>query len=173
MSKRTWILGAAASAVAVLGALVVVGAMAGNDDQTVPNQSIAGTQIPESESLWQPLPDDGPYGPDALITPISGRRLISAPIDSAELVTGATPGSYELHLVVGLPTGCAAQGGFEVNRNGDKVEVKVYDTMPYPNNMACTTIYGTYKLTVPITGLTPGHEVHLSVNTQKHFIFTP
>lgn len=57
------------------------------------------------------------------------------------------PPQYAVAITAGLPSGCAQPAGHEVRRDGTSVRVLVWNSMPV-GNVACTLIYGTYRLTV-------------------------
>jgi hypothetical protein len=98
-----------------------------------------------------PSPGDTPVAsrdPAPTFTPGPGRRLEPAPIDAAEiLVRESFPPRYAVAVTAGLPSGCAQPAGHEVRRDGTTVRVLVWNSMPV-GNVACTLIYGTYRLTV-------------------------
>jgi hypothetical protein len=52
-------------------------------------------------------------------------------------------------VLAGLPSGCAQPAGHNISRLGDRIEVKVYDSMPR-GAVACTMIYGTYELNIDL-----------------------
>jgi hypothetical protein len=72
------------------------------------------------------------------------RKEVLAPIESAELRTMESfPPQYMLHIVSGLPSGCAEFSRIEIKHRSDAVDVTVWNTVPADNTVACTMIYRT------------------------------
>jgi hypothetical protein len=72
------------------------------------------------------------------------RKEVLAPIESAELRTMESfPPQYMLHIVSGLPSGCAEFSRIEIKRRSDALDVTVWNTVPADNTVACTMIYRT------------------------------
>lgn len=80
----------------------------------------------------------------------SGRQTVVAPIDRAEvLVLESDPPRYVLSVLAGLPSGCAERDRHEVAREGEVITVTIRNRMPF-GDAGCTTVYGTYELTVDL-----------------------
>jgi len=110
-------------------------------------------------------------GTGSTLPPVDAdRKRVPAPIEDAVVVSGAQPGSFVVQAKVGLPGGCAKQGGYEVNRQGPNqitvITVSIYNTVPTAN-VPCTLIYGTYDVTADLGPLTPGqgYEIHVNDKT--------
>jgi hypothetical protein len=95
------------------------------------------------------------------------RERVLAPIDAASIrVLESHPPQYVLDVTAGLPNGCARASGYDVDRLGDTVRVRVYNTMP-TGKVACTLIYGTYQLNIPLgSDFQSGREYRVDVNGQ-------
>lgn len=84
----------------------------------------------------------GPLGP--------GRQSVPAPIDELEVrILESMPPRYVLHVVAGLPNGCAQRDRHDVSRDGDAITVTVLNSMP-TGDPVCTMIYGTYELNIDL-----------------------
>jgi hypothetical protein len=93
-----------------------------------------------------------------------GTHLVLAPIDGADIVYQSSPPQYVLHVLAGLPSGSAKPAGYEVERDGTTVRVKVYNSMP-DGNPVCTMIYGTQELSIGLgSNFTPGTKYTVDVN---------
>ena len=78
------------------------------------------------------------------------RERVLAPIDATDIrVLESFPPQYMLNVIAGLPNGCARADGYQVDRTGDTVRVRIYNTMPV-GKVICTQIYGTYELNIPL-----------------------
>jgi hypothetical protein len=130
---------------------------------TLPPANTA-TMTPPPGASTLPASDLPPLPPD--------RQRIAAPIDGLEVLTQESfPPQYVAHITAGLPNGCAQKGGWEASRSGSTITVKVYDTMP-TQQVACTMIYGTYELNVPLgSDYTSGQQYTVQVN-DKTVTFT-
>lgn len=97
-----------------------------------------------------------------------GARVTSelAPIESVEVrVAESFPPQYFLDVTSGLPSGCASFDRYEVVRNGDTVEVSVWNRIEIPKNGACTAIYGTAKHAITLgPDFQPGRTYTVQVN---------
>ena len=103
-----------------------------------------------------------------------GRRLVPAPIESAEIVVReSAPPEYSLRITSALPNGCARFERIAVLPNGTTLEVKVWNTLPADEKTACTMIYGTTSNTVSL-GRTfePGRTYDVRINGQSRVTFT-
>jgi len=79
-----------------------------------------------------------------------GRQAVLAPIDELDvLVQESFPPRYVVHVVAGLPSGCAQRDRHEVTREGNTITVTVWNTMP-TGDVACTMIYGMYELNIDL-----------------------
>jgi putative lipoprotein len=109
--------------------------------------------------------------PVASETPtVSGPETVEvpAPIETVEIVvSGSEPAEYSLHIVSGLPGGCAKFEGYEVSRDGNTIEVTVINLMPADPRTICTAIYGYQGSEVALgSDLTPGETYTVVVNGQ-------
>ncbi|MFA7249073.1 MAG: hypothetical protein WC273_05510 [Dehalococcoidia bacterium] len=74
-------------------------------------------------------------------TPVRTSEL--APIESVEIqVLKSLPPQYQVLVVSGLPSGCAAFESISAQRTGTRIDVTVRNTLTVPPSGACTTIYG-------------------------------
>jgi hypothetical protein len=90
-----------------------------------------------------------------------------APIESVDIRPDpAGPGRYLAHVVFGLPGGCARPGGYEVHRDGDRLEVAVSIRLP-AEARPCTMIYGTSRYDVPLGQLDAGRSYTVRVNDHE------
>jgi len=81
-----------------------------------------------------------------------GRVSVPAPIDQVEIVVReSAPPQVSVKITAGLPSGCAQRESHAVSRNGDTFTVTVLNSMPR-GDQACTTIYGSYSLSVDLFG---------------------
>lgn len=131
--------------------------------------SVSATPGPDT-----PVSSDDPSSPTPAPTEdpglADGTRVVAlAPIESIDvLFLESFPVQYRLHVVSGLPSGCAAFHGVEVEREGTTFTVTVTNTVPAPNQqIACTMIYGLKETSVDLgTGLESGTEYTVNVNDQ-------
>lgn len=96
---------------------------------------------------------------------LPGRQTVPAPIDELDVrVAESMPPRYFLHLVAGLPSGCAEPARHDVSRQGDSITVTVLNSMP-SGDVMCTMIYGTYELNIDLgTDLSSGRTYTVRVN---------
>lgn len=90
-----------------------------------------------------------------------------APIEEIDvLMLESFPVQYRLRIVSGLPSGCAAFAGAEVEQQGTTFIVTVMNTVPAPGQqVSCTMIYGYHESSVSLgTGLESGTEYTVKVN---------
>jgi hypothetical protein len=95
------------------------------------------------------------------------RVEVDAPIEEIDvLFLESFPVQHRLHVISGLPSGCAAFEGIEVVRDGTTFNVTVTNTMPAPDqDIACTMIYGYHESTVDLgNDLESGTEYTVNVN---------
>lgn len=106
--------------------------------------AIAGAAC-ASATASNATPTPGPStSPTPQPTPVMETVEELAPIDSVEInIAESFPPQYFLHVVSGLPSGCAQFDRYEVSREGDTIRVKVINRMPADKSVACTMIYGT------------------------------
>jgi hypothetical protein len=80
------------------------------------------------------------YGP---INDDSGeRQVVPAPIDLVDiLILESFPPQYVVHIVSGLPSGCAQFNELKTERDGNTITITITNTMP-TGDVACTMIYG-------------------------------
>lgn len=117
---------------------------------TDPNGSVASPPQPRPTGPV-PTPTTAPSSKPGIINE-SGREAVPAPVDGADvIVMESSPPKYAVKVLAGLPGGCAKPAGYEIERIGDLTTIAVYVSVPTAN-VACTAIYGTYALTVPLTG---------------------
>ena len=95
------------------------------------------------------------------------RERVLAPIDATDIrVLESFPPQYMLNVIAGLPNGCARADGHNVDRIGETVRVRIYNTMPV-GDVACTQIYGTYELNIPLgSDFQSGRDYTVDVNGQ-------
>jgi hypothetical protein len=100
-----------------------------------------------------PIPSEPPFtvtpAPTQATLP-PGRYAEAAPIDGLDVrVAESFPPQYFLHIVAGLPSGCAEQYTHSFTRNGNAIEVEVLNSFPEGGTF-CTAIYGTYELNIAL-----------------------
>ena len=122
------------------------------DDGTPP----PGTASPSPDTPVSSTPGAGGGSPPATgtVAPVDpGYPTVvePAPIESVEiLVMESFPPQYGVHIVSGLPSGCAEFVSAEVvERTGTTIRTEVLNRMPAPNAaIACTMIYGMHESNV-------------------------
>lgn len=78
------------------------------------------------------------------------RIAVPAPIDGLDVrVLESQPPRYFLHVLAGLPSGCAQPFRHDVERHGETIQVVVLNSFP-KGNPVCTAIYGTYELNIDL-----------------------
>ena len=98
-----------------------------------------------------PTPDAGGDVPPPVAS--GDRKLEVAPIEGLDvLIRESFPVQYAAVVKSGLPNGCAAFAGIEVEREGNEFTLTVWNTMPSDPNVACTMIYGIAENTVTLGG---------------------
>jgi hypothetical protein len=110
--------------------------------------------------------------PPAQPAPSPDRVRVPAPIDDLKVLPSGNGSTYNLVVKAGLPGGCAQKDTYEVNRNGNDFNVKVWNTEP-TGEPVCTAIYGTYELTIPLGTLPAGQTVNFHVNDKTISWHTP
>ncbi len=152
-------------------AIAAVGAACGTDDDTTPGAtstapagtSPAATQPPARTATSEPATTPNPS-----TTP--GRKIVDAPIDGLDIIVRESfPPQYAVHIVSGLPSGCALFEQAEITgRSGTEITVHVTNTMPDDPNVACTAIYGTHESTVDLgSDFTAGTPYTVRVNDKS------
>lgn len=79
--------------------------------------------------------------------PVEVRVEVEAPIESVDiLVLESFPAQYMVHIVSGLPNGCADYERTELlARDGDTFRIRVTNTMPEDPETACDLVYRTHE----------------------------
>ena len=92
---------------------------------------------------------------------------VLVPIDATDIrVLEAFPPQYVLNVTAGLANGFARADGYQVDRIGDTVRVRIYNTMQV-SNVVCTQIYGTYVLNINLgSDFQPGRDYTVDINEQ-------
>jgi len=124
------------------------------------------------DSTTDPIVDPTPSGSTAPVAPptpaVDFERVEEmAPIEELEVLFAESfPVQHRLHIVSGLPSGCAAFERVDVEREGTTFNVSVINTMPAPDEqVACTMIYGYHESTVELgSDLEVGTEYTVDVN---------
>jgi hypothetical protein len=103
-----------------------------------------------------------------------GRKQVLAPIESAEIVVRqSAPPQYALRITSGLPNGCAEFDRIDLIPNGSVVELRVWNTLPASEKIACTMVYGTASNTVDLAGeFESGRTYDVRINGQTKVTFT-
>ena len=116
-----------------------------------------------SDQTSAPIPDAQPEDPDLVREP--------APIASVRVVVKDSL-EYSLLIVSGLPDSCAKFDGYELNRDGSRMEVTVTNLSP-TGAFACLAVYETHEGELPLgSDFTPGEEYTVVVNGQVTETFT-
>ena len=98
------------------------------------------------------------------------RRVVDAPIDAIEiLIRESSPPGYTAHIESGLPSGCARFDEAKITgRSGNTITVKVTNTFPADENVACTAIYGTHETNLDLgQDFVSGQTYTVKVNDQE------
>lgn len=96
-----------------------------------------------------------------------GRKVVEAPIDEVDiLVRESFPPGYTVHIVSGLPSGCAQFESAEVTgRSGNTITIAVKNTLPSDDQVVCTMIYGTKETNIDLgTDFVSGQTYTVQVN---------
>jgi hypothetical protein len=99
------------------------------------------------------------------------RKVVEAPIESIDiLVRESFPPGYTAHITSGLPSGCAQFDKAAITgRDGDTITIRVTNTMPADDHVACTMIYGYHESNVDLgQDFVSGRAYTLKVNDQTH-----
>jgi hypothetical protein len=113
-------------------------------------------------------PTPGPGVTSTVVPAGPGMQLVRAPIDAAAVRTlESAPPQYVVHVTSGLPSGCAKASGYEVERKGDVIDIRVFNAMP-TDQRPCTMIYGIHEFDVALGGgFTAGHVYTVQVNDRQ------
>ena len=138
----------------------------------------ADTATPEpTPEADTPMPSEPPFtvtpAPPSTALP-AGRHPEPAPIDELDVrVAESFPPQYFVHILAGLPSGCAQQYTHSVAQNGNEVNIEVLNTVP-DGTPLCTAIYGQYELNINLgSNFVSGQEYTVSVNGgDAEFLFT-
>jgi hypothetical protein len=105
---------------------------------------------------------------------VASRKEVHAPIESAEvIVRESAPPQYVLRVLSGLPNGCANFGRIEQSRQGDVLEVTVWNSVPASGDVICTLEYGTTDNSVVLAGeFESGKSYDVRVNGESKTRFT-
>ncbi|HEX5370854.1 MAG TPA: fibronectin type III domain-containing protein [Dehalococcoidia bacterium] len=97
-------------------------------------------------------------------TDACGPTTQQAPIDHLSVTTvGSNPTEYVVHIVAGLPGGCASPGSHQVYRHDSVVDITVLNNVA--PNQNCTAIYGQYHLDINLgSNFASGHTYTVNVN---------
>ena len=109
---------------------------------------------PDTPVSSGPLPPPGATVPPASNPPTPpaqpepGMQAVLAPIDGVDIIVRESfPPQYGLHVMAGLPSGCAKRFRHDVTRDGNVINVSVLNTIP-TGAVACTAIYGMYEINI-------------------------
>ena len=90
-----------------------------------------------------------------------------APIDGVEItIAESFPPQYFVRVTSGLPSGCVTFDAIETTRDGNTIEIAVWNLGPGPDaTFACTAIYGIVENNVALgTDFESGAEYRVEVN---------
>jgi hypothetical protein len=101
------------------------------------------------------------------------RKEVLAPIDGHDLlIRESAPPQYALVITSGLPSGCAAFERIDLRRDGTRIDITVWNTMPASDDVACTMVYGMLDHTVELgTDFEPGTEYTININGETTLKF--
>lgn len=104
-------------------------------------------------------------------TPTPSRQTVEviAPIDNVEVrMAESHPVQYSLYVVSGLPNGCIKFDRYKLDRQGNTINVKVFNSAPADDTVACTMVYGMVEHNIPLgTDFVSGAEYTVMVNDVK------
>ena len=112
----------------------------------------------------------GRDGGDATATPTPATTVVAAPINKVDvLVRESAPPGYTVHIVSGLPSGCARFHSAEITgRTGNTITIRVRNTVPADPNTVCTAIYGYHEANVDLgTDFVPRQQYTVLVNDKS------
>jgi hypothetical protein len=123
-----------------------------------------------------PIPASTPSINAGGLSPTPSRQTVEviAPIDNLEVRTAEShPVQYSLYVVSGLPNGCIRFDRYELDRQGNTINVKVFNSAPADNTVLCTMVYGLVEHNIPLgPDFVSGIEYTVTVNGVKK-TFTP
>jgi hypothetical protein len=113
-------------------------------------------------------------GPGDRPADLAARTEALAPIETAELqVRESAPALYTVHVVSGLPNGCAEFVRIDVERADPIIEISVWNTVPADEDVVCTMIYRTVENTVELgSDFDSGQSYTVRVNHDTELSFT-
>ena len=120
-----------------------------------------------------PLSDGAPVDPGRKAVPPSppGGATVKqpAPIERVDVrAAESLPPQYFADVTIGLPSGCAQPGGYEVERQDDVVRITASILVPADPSTICTMIYGTHVYHIALgSEFTPGRTYIVEVNGTK------
>ncbi len=93
---------------------------------------------------------------------------VPAPIDGVAInIAESFPPQYFVHILSGLPSGCARFDRYEVDRDGTTITITVTNLVP-SGDVMCTQIYGTAESNVALgSDFEPGQTYTVFVNDVK------
>ena len=183
--NRLVLAGIASIVVLAIIAFAIAAASDGGDDSAVAPTatSTVPAASPTSTATAKPSPQPT-QGPDTPVSSTPGgaqptpaptgtviplpRHPEPAPIDGLDVLTlESFPPQYMLHIVAGLPSGCAEPLSHEVlPRQGNLIRVVVLNSLP--DNAICTAIYGMYELNINLgSDFTSGQTYTVRVNEHE------
>jgi hypothetical protein len=149
------------------------------DGQVLPNDSEISCELPTVDPM-DPVNLERPQYPDGIMIPDPGKThegntpddtapnlSVLAPIEGIEvLVMESYPPQYAVKVTSGLPNSCASFEKYDVRRNGDTIDIKIYNTVPEPVEfIACAEIYGLVETHVSLgSDFVPGETYTVLVN---------
>jgi hypothetical protein len=97
-----------------------------------------------------------------------------APIQAVELqVRESIPPQYAVRVMSGLPNGCAKFDRIEVKREGNNLDLTVWNTVPADDRVVCTMIYGFARNTAELgSDFATGQTYTVRVNGEPRITFT-
>lgn len=120
----------------------------------------------------EPVSSDDPVRPTpppASDEPAFATEPQLAPIDELDLlIRESYPPQYAVRIVSGIPSGCASYDRTEVERDGNRITIEVWNRVISDPDVACTMIYGMHEQTVELgTDFEPGEEYTVIVNGER------
>ena len=137
---------------------------AGPDTPVTSPPSVEKPEPPTTDPPPAPAPGDQPF---AVIPAL-------APIVSVDLaIAESFPPQYFVGVVSAQPNGCERFSHVEVSRDGNAVEISVYNTVPkHPEVALCAAIYGETTSNVALgSDFEPGETYTVSVNGEQQLRF--
>ncbi|MDP6667818.1 MAG: hypothetical protein QF357_10550 [Dehalococcoidia bacterium] len=182
--KKHWLV---LAAIAALAAFVI--ACGTDETSTLPNDGVGAQPPNDTVSTGNTGDRDGdgmvdsgidipPADPGKTSPPVDpGYATVEAlaPIESVQiLVLESYPEQYVVQVISGIPNGCATYSHNEVERNGNIINISVYNTVPAPGELiACTELYGLHDENVNLgSEFDRGVEYTVLVNEHPAAYFT-